>query len=328
MLVKWEAKPQPRAWSTRPVRAPPAVIDGSVSPTFEDERFSVSDFLAYWKNSTVLDVLESDDPLLDYAGSNQFGRVQNGDTVWFTTVWPGGQMVLLGRIRAAVRANQNEAEQLLAGRDLWEATEYIISGVDTAEPLREVDIGDIAADLRFESKIDRLQTVAGRVNANQLQSMRRLDNASAALLLGRWTEDASIERAISDLRSKGSGFGTAEMNVQVERAAVNAVTRQYQAAGWRVASVESQKIGYDLLCESGEEREHVEVKGTRGNVGSFIITEGERQRADQDSQFRLCLVMKALEVEPAIQTYDSTQLNELFHFIPLAYRAIPQSITA
>lgn len=53
----------------------------------------------------------------------------------------------------------------------------------------------------------------------------------------------------------GAGFGTSENNALVEKAAEDAVTRQYTCDGWEVKRVAAEKRGYDLSCRKGRRLE-------------------------------------------------------------------------
>ncbi len=83
-------------------------------------------------------------------------------------------------------------------------------------------------------------------------------------------------------RTLARGIGEAEQYALVELAAVNAVTSEYRSRGWRVMSKESEKVGYDLLCRRGSAVHHVEVKGIRGAICSFMIT-AKKTKAELDS---------------------------------------------
>jgi hypothetical protein len=60
------------------------------------------------------------------------------------------------------------------------------------EPYAEVPIDDLARDLRFRGKHDRLTLADGHVDPRQLRAMRRLTFESAALLLRRWEEHRGL----------------------------------------------------------------------------------------------------------------------------------------
>lgn len=85
----------------------------------------------------------------------------------------------------------------------------------------------------------------------------------------------------------GGAFGSPENNARVEQAARRMVRQWYRQRGWKVRSVEREKLGYDLLCVKGSREEHAEVKGVSGRVESFLITAGEVRQAKKDPQFVL-----------------------------------------
>jgi hypothetical protein len=146
----------------------------------------IRDFLAYWKPSTVDTQVEKGGGPLEHAASNQFGRVSKCDTVWLVTV-RDGRLRLVTRIVVAHVTGQAGAARLLGcdAADLWEAEYHIVAAEGTEVEILDTDIQHLAPSLRFESAggNDRLTLAAnGRVNAQQLQTMRVLSAASAELL--------------------------------------------------------------------------------------------------------------------------------------------------
>jgi hypothetical protein len=121
-------------------------------------------------------------------------------------------------------------------------------------------------------------------------------------------------------RRLGAGFGDVESNRLVERAAVRAAKRNYEASGWRVQSVETKKVGFDLLCRKARQQLHVEVKGVSGRGSGFILTGGEYQKAASDKRYELCLVESALSA-PTITNFAGGEMFGAFEFVPLAYKA-------
>jgi hypothetical protein len=287
----------------------------------------MSDFLMYWRPETADDALSNEDLLLNHSASGQYHRLGPDDTLWIVTAWPGGILTLIGRLVVGVVTDQETAAKLLGTDDLWEAAYHVVAAAGTAEPMREVDLSDLASQLRFVGSRDRLTVVDGRVNANQLQTMRRLTPESVRLLESRWREEDTIvtssEAALAQTHSR-AGFGDPASNAEVESAATRRVTSQLQADDWSVESVESLRIGYDLRCTRGKEELHAEVKGTRAQLPSFIITEGELRRADADPAFRLFVVTDALGTSPAVHEFDPDSIFESFDFTPLAYRSVPR----
>jgi Protein NO VEIN, C-terminal len=126
-------------------------------------------------------------------------------------------------------------------------------------------------------------------------------------------------RPTGSASAKGAGFGTPEQNARVEKAAIKAVRARLVSEGWTVRSAESEKVGYDLECINGKRCLHVEVKGIRGTKVSFILTNGERRRAAEDSQFQLVAVTSALS-KPALHRYQGPEMERHFAFSTLQWR--------
>ena len=107
---------------------------------------------------------------------------------------------------------------------------------------------------------------------------------------------------------------------KVEKAAVAHVRKRLRAEGWRVSSVETMKCGYDLHCVKPDGEMHVEVKGTRGDEASFMLTRGEHERAQSDPKFVLYLVLRALDT-PRIVVFSGEELLRKFDFQTVQYKA-------
>jgi hypothetical protein len=184
----------------------------------------------------------------------------------------------------------------------------------------------IAESLRFASKTqrDRLDLDGGKVDGKQLQAIRELTPESARLIERVWNgigQATDFERQVR----RGVGFGNPKTNKRVERAAIEHVTQDYVSRGWTVRSVEADKCGYDLNCKKGRDEAHVEVKGVQGEVISFIITRGEKRRAQNDPNFVLCVVTSALTQKPKLCSYDPSEVESIFNYEPLAFQAILKS---
>ena len=107
---------------------------------------------------------------------------------------------------------------------------------------------------------------------------------------------------------------------KVEKAAVAHVRKILRAEGWRVVSVETMKCGYDLHCVQPDKEMHVEVKGTRGDEPSFMLTRGEHERAESDPNFTLYLVLRALDA-PRLVVFSGEDLLRKFDFQTVQYKA-------
>jgi hypothetical protein len=196
------------------------------------------------------------------------------------------------------------------------------------------DLTHLLQTLEFES--GKKIRVNGKAIGNALQAIRPLTENDGLLLeeyaenLERHSTDSGfiaslLEQSNEDLPSvktqTGAGFGNPETNRKVERAAIKVVTEWYQSEGWSVKSVEAEKCGYDLLCQKESEENHVEVKGVQGEIISFIITVGEVKRAQNDSDFVLCVVTSALTDSPNLTLFEGESFNSDFELSPLSYRA-------
>ena len=113
-----------------------------------------------------------------------------------------------------------------------------------------------------------------------------------ALWTGRVQKAPPLPRVL-----QGAGFGSAEQNRKVEKAAIRHATMQYKAAGYQVKSVEADKCGWDLTVTKGDEEIHVEVKGVAGSLVRFFLTANEYKAAAVDSAWLLVVVTNALSNE-------------------------------
>ena len=145
-------------------------------------------FLLYWKPDRVRRERVRG-RVVRNMGSEQLHRAQSGDTVWGVTVYPPGELVLVGRLQVGECTDYEGAKRLLRTDDVIERKYQVIAKSGTQEPLREIDLMDIASELRFVSKTgkDRLEVIDGLVKAQQLQTMRELTEESAAMLAQKWS---------------------------------------------------------------------------------------------------------------------------------------------
>jgi len=284
----------------------------------------MADYLKYWKKESVEEQRLHED-VLSHSGSGHYGRLQIGDTVWIVTIRNNGaQMGLIGRIIVGEILNHEEALEIFHADTLYDTDYHVIAVPGTEEENREVDIIDIARDLRFIAPDgrDRLRVSNNRVNGQQLQSIRKLTPESVVLLTTKWygtdsERTAELEKQIS----AGAGFGDPELNKKVERAAIDLVTNKFQNDGWTVVSLETQKCGFDLLCQRDGDEKHIEVKGISGTEISFIITANELRKAQSDPYFTIYAVTSALSENPTLHSFTAQQFLENFSLDEIAYRA-------
>jgi hypothetical protein len=136
--------------------------------------------------------------------------------------------------------------------------------------------------------------------------------------------EEEVAEKVEQLINSGAGFGNPETNKKVERAAVSYVTKWYEAQGWKVVSVESEKRGYDLRCSRDSVEEHVEVKGVQGGLPLCIVTANEIRQARNNSQFVICIVTSALSASPKMYRIRGEEFINSYNLSPLAYRASPK----
>ncbi len=176
---------------------------------------------------------------------------------------------------------------------------------------------------------DRLATAAWSAKRRSPHKRSHTPGAVAAIaqLCGQPLEqpDYFQNLAAAEIAEPGntdrSMFGDAESNREVEVAAVNAVRRHYERAGWAVISRESDGCGYDLECTRGRLCRHVEVKGRSGREVAFMLTVKELAVAETDDNFQLAVVTEALTAASAIQFFDRKAFESGFVVRPSRYIA-------
>jgi hypothetical protein len=182
-------------------------------------------------------------------------------------------------------------------------------------------------------------TAGGAKIGNAIQKIRPLSDADSAKLKqysARLTSQyvnggapdsvdfndiAKDQETLENLVQRGAGFGDSETNRAVEKAAIVFVRTLYETDGWKVESVEAEKCGYDLRCSKGRKNLFLEVKGIKGSLLNFIITEGEVRRAKSEANFHVCAVTSALSRKPTFHCFNATDFLANFALSPLAYRA-------
>ena len=78
--------------------------------------------------------------------------------------------------------------------NLWDGGFFALPKEDEAEDLRRINLGETAFDLRFANpESDRFILKNGKINPQQLQSMRELTADSAEMLARIWeTEEERV----------------------------------------------------------------------------------------------------------------------------------------
>lgn len=150
----------------------------------------------------------------------------------------------------------------------------------------------------------------GRIPALQPGPIRTLYDISkidASWLLhaarGASRVDIRSASAAAEASASGGGFGSAEDNKAVERAAMRVAATRLRQDGWKVRDVSARKCGYDLECSRGRSLLHVEVKGGSGLEKKFILTQNELATWEADRNYSLALVTLALEECPLVEFF-------------------------
>lgn len=104
---------------------------------------------------------------------------------------------------------------------------------------------------------------------------------------------------------------------------IKAITNYYEEQGCKVISVESQNLGYDLICKAKNGIElHIEVKGISGKGKQFIISYNEFTEAKRyPSIYRLAIVNMANSARPIFTIYTGEEFLQQFNFKILNYVA-------
>lgn len=126
----------------------------------------------------------------DYAASDQLDRVAGGDELW-TVTSVRQRLFLRGHLHVGRIVARRKAEMLLGRTDLWEAKWYAIAQDETIEPAKNIDVTELAEDLRFDGGVPRLPD---HWTPQSLQTMRKLTVVSAGLLREAWLLPASQAR--------------------------------------------------------------------------------------------------------------------------------------
>jgi len=163
--------------------------------------FSVTHYMLYWKITAEERADIAQHRTTAYAASHYLQRVKPGDVLWIVNVHQH-QLYLLGRLKVEFVVDDTAiAQELVDPQDeAWfEADWYAISNKYTIDPMREINITGIADQLRFNSRVsEMLDMVGGKVDAQQLLSLRELTGETAEMLDDIWYNDAYVPTSIQD----------------------------------------------------------------------------------------------------------------------------------
>ena len=234
--------------------------------------------------------------------------------------------------RAIVASGKIQAQVLVDQDTIW--TTYGASlGASTEREWRvQASSVLINSQMRFAGKLLAIELVDFRASVDPIwpssvglsddgwSKMKEVDGATANLLLARlYGRNSNDDLVVTS--TTGGGFGDADSNQIVERAAISTIKARYEAEDWVVRSVEDDQCGYDLECTRSSDVIHVEVKGTAGSVESFIITAGEVKQAKINPRFHIAVVTMATSANPVVTSYTGAEFVTRFSLAAIQYKA-------
>jgi predicted HNH restriction endonuclease len=167
----------------------------------EPDYLAVKHYLLYWKVDPANRPDIAQHKTTAYAASKYLRRVKPGDVLWIVTVHQH-RLYLLGRLKVEFVVDDTAIAQELVDPqpEQWEDADwYAISNKYAVEPMREINITHIADKLRFNSRAsEMLDIVEGRVDANQLTTLRQLSITSAQMLDDVWYNEAYTPQSVQD----------------------------------------------------------------------------------------------------------------------------------
>lgn len=94
-------------------------------------------------------------------------------------------------------------------------------------------------------------------------------------------DEAASNAATEALQSHGEqGFQVSPgLRIAIDAYAMKDAMNHYHQIGWETEDVHTKYLGYDLICRSGTEVRHVEVKGTVTDGSAVILTPNEVRHA-------------------------------------------------
>ena len=131
-------------------------------------------------------------------------------------------------------------------------------------------------------------------------SMMRLNKDKVVKLLGDF--DSNEKRKNKRLNASagsgnGQGFGLSyEERKAVELFAMKEAISIFEERGWKVYDKSNTKP-YDLLAMKGHQKKFIEVKGTKGEGESIILTHGEVNHAKAHSKESVLIIIGRIKTE-------------------------------
>lgn len=175
--------------------------DDAIDNDEEPDYLAVKHYFLYWKIDPDIRPQIAQHMTTTYASSNYLRRVKLGDVLWIVNVFQH-HLYLLGRLKVEFIVDDTAIAQELVDPlpDDWQDSDwYAISNKYAIEPMREIDITHVANKLRFNSRVsEMLDMVNGRVDANQLTTLRQLTVQSAQMMDDIWYNDAYTPQSVQD----------------------------------------------------------------------------------------------------------------------------------
>ena len=120
-------------------------------------------------------------------------------------------------------------------------------------------------------------------------------------------------------------FGTLEHRKKVEKAAEEAVKRDYREKGFSYDDVTKKNLGFDFIFRRGRTEHHVEVKGTSSDLPRFFMTRNENAYRE-NPKWRFAIVTNALSPNPTVRVYNNRRFKRNFELEPYVYTGEPKRL--
>lgn len=153
------------------------------------------DFTMYWKAETVEANLGKP---IRCIGSSRFPQMKRLDVLWIFTSFER-RLKLVNRFVVGQVTDTERAMQLTGREDLWDAEYQALTEPEMAEPIRVIPLRGLTSRLRFDSSNDRLRVDPdGKIDVQQLRTIRKLKPASAMALNRLWTKGGELDAEAGD----------------------------------------------------------------------------------------------------------------------------------
>lgn len=219
-------------------------------------------------------------------GGSDADECADGVTVIFSATRRGGGRVVVGWYKDARVWRSGQRIQESGPRKGWEF-------------IAEAAEGDCFL-LRPDDRVLSVPRAAKGVWGVGQANVRYLDEPEAGGFLrevANLTKSPFAPGARRREQRSASGFqADAALRVKIEKAAVEFTVAHYEGRGFSCRSVESERLGWDLVAERSGVRLLVEVKGCSGDAPIIDLTPNEfAQMLKRQDEFRLAIVINALD---------------------------------